>query len=40
VVALLTWDVVPERSRRLCVTLIDRAVAAIDEIAALEEFDL
>lgn len=40
VVALLTWDVVPERSRQLCVTLIDRAVAAIDEIAALEEFDL
>lgn len=40
VVALLTWDVVPERSRRLCVTLIDRAVAAIDEIAALDEFDL
>jgi len=40
VVALLTWEVVPERSRQLCVTLIDRAVAAIDEIAALEEFDL
>lgn len=40
VVALLTWDVVPERSRQLCVTLIDRAVAAIDEIAALDEFDL
>lgn len=38
VVALLTWDVVPERSRQLCVTLIDRAVAAIEEIAALEEF--
>ena len=38
VVALLTWDVVPDRSRQLCVTLIDRAVAAIDEIAALEEF--
>ncbi|MGK2866723.1 MAG: phosphotransferase, partial [Mycobacterium sp.] len=38
VVALLTWDVVPERSRQLCVTLIDRAVAAIDDIAALEEF--
>jgi aminoglycoside phosphotransferase (APT) family kinase protein len=38
VVALLTWDVVPERSRQLCVTLIDRAVAAIEDIAALEEF--
>ena len=38
VVALLTWDVVPERSRRLCLTLIDRAVAAIDDIGALQEF--
>lgn len=40
VVALLTWDVVPERSRRLCITLIDRAVAAIEDTAALEEFEL
>ena len=40
VVALLTWDVVPERSRQLCLTLIDRAVAAIDDIGALEEFAL
>ncbi|MDZ7887589.1 MAG: phosphotransferase [Mycobacterium sp.] len=38
VVALLTWDVVPERSRQLCITLIDRAVAAIEDVAALEEF--
>lgn len=38
VVALLTWDVVPERSRRLCVALIDRAVAAIEDIGALAEF--
>lgn len=38
VVALLTWDVVPERSRRLCVTLVDRAVAAIEDIGALAEF--
>jgi hypothetical protein len=38
VVALLTWDIVPERSRRLCLTLIDRAVAAIDETDALEVF--
>lgn len=38
VVALLTWDVVPERSRQLCLTLIDRAVAAIEDLAALEEF--
>ena len=38
VVALLTWDIVPERSRRLCLTLTDRALAAIDEIDALEVF--
>jgi aminoglycoside phosphotransferase (APT) family kinase protein len=38
VVALLTWDVVPERSRRLCLTLTDRAIAAIDETDALEVF--
>lgn len=37
VVALLTWDVAPERSRQLCLTLIDRAVAAIEDINALEE---
>ncbi|WKG05466.1 phosphotransferase [Mycolicibacterium sp. HK-90] len=38
VVALLTWDAAPERSRQLCLTLIDRAVAAIEDIDALEEF--
>jgi aminoglycoside phosphotransferase (APT) family kinase protein len=38
VVALLTWDTVPERSRQLCLTLIDRAVAAIEDIDALEVF--
>lgn len=38
VVALLTWDVVPERSRQLCVTLVDRAVAAIEDTGALEAF--
>jgi len=38
VVALLTWDIVPERSRRLCLTLTDRALAAIEEIDALEVF--
>lgn len=38
VVALLTWDVAPERSRQLCLTLIDRAVAAIEDINALEVF--
>jgi len=39
VVALLTWEIVPERSRRLCLTLTDRALAAIDEIDALEVFE-
>lgn len=39
VVALLSWDVVPERSRQLCLVLIDRAVAAIDRIGALEVLD-
>ncbi|OLP03882.1 aminoglycoside phosphotransferase [Mycolicibacterium porcinum] len=38
VVALLTWDVAPERSRQLCLALIDRAVAAIEDIDALEVF--
>lgn len=38
VVALLTWDVAPERSRQLCLTLIDRAVAAIEDVNALEVF--
>lgn len=38
VVALITWDVVPERSRRLCLTLIDRAIAAIHDTDALEVF--
>ena len=28
----------PERSRQLCLTLTERAVAAIDEIDALEVF--
>lgn len=38
VVALLTWEIVPDRSRRLCLALTERAVAAIDEIDALEVF--
>lgn len=38
VVALLTWDSAPERSRQLCLTLIDRAVAAIDDTDALEVY--
>jgi hypothetical protein len=39
VVALVGWDMLPERSRRLCLTLTDRAAATIDEIAATEVFD-
>jgi hypothetical protein len=35
---LLAWDGLPERSRRLCMRLVDRAVATIDEINALEVF--
>jgi aminoglycoside phosphotransferase (APT) family kinase protein len=38
VITLIGWDALPERSRALCLTLTDRAVAAIDEIDALEEF--
>jgi aminoglycoside phosphotransferase (APT) family kinase protein len=38
VIALLGWDALPERSRRLCVTLTDRAVAALADIDALEVF--
>ena len=29
----------PERSRQLCLTLTDRAVATIDDIDALEVFE-
>lgn len=39
VVALLTWDIVPERSRQLCLTLTDRALAAVADINALEVFE-
>ena len=38
VITLNGWDAMPERSRALCLTLTDRAVAAIDEIDALEVF--
>ncbi len=38
VMAPPTWDAVPERSRQLCLRLVDRAVAAIDEVGALEVF--
>lgn len=35
---LLSWDTLPKRSRQLCMRLVDRAVATIDEIGALEVF--
>lgn len=38
VITLNGWDGLPERSRRLCLTLTDRAVAAIDAIDALAAF--
>ena len=38
VITLNGWDAMPQRSRALCLTLTDRAVAAIDEIEALEVF--
>ncbi len=38
VITLIGWDAMPERSRALCLTLTDRAVATIDEIDALEVF--
>jgi aminoglycoside phosphotransferase (APT) family kinase protein len=38
VITLNGWDALPERSRQLCLTLTDRAVAAIDAIDALEVF--
>jgi len=38
VITLIGWDALPERSRALCLTLTDRAVAAIDETDTLEVF--
>jgi Ser/Thr protein kinase RdoA (MazF antagonist) len=38
VITLNGWEALPERSRALCLTLTDRAVATIDEIGALEVF--
>jgi len=38
VITLNGWDGMPERSRSLCLTLTDRAVATIAEIDALEVF--
>jgi aminoglycoside phosphotransferase (APT) family kinase protein len=38
VITLVGWDAMPERSRALCVKLVERAVATIDDIDALEVF--
>jgi aminoglycoside phosphotransferase (APT) family kinase protein len=38
IIILVGWDSLPQRSRDLCLTLADRAVAAIDEIDATEVF--
>ena len=39
VITLIGWDAMPERSRKLCLKLTERAVATIDEIDALEVFE-
>jgi hypothetical protein len=39
VITLNGWEALPERSRQLCLTLTDRAVAAIQAIDALEVFE-
>ena len=39
VITLMGWDSLPERSRKLCLKLTERAVATIDEIDALEAFE-
>jgi thiamine kinase-like enzyme len=39
VITLNGWDLMPDRSRKLCLTLVDRAVATIDDIGALEVFE-
>jgi hypothetical protein len=36
---LLGWDSLPERSRQLCMRLVERAVATIDETHAMEVFE-
>jgi hypothetical protein len=36
VITLNGWEAMPERSRALCMTLTDRAVATVDDIDALE----
>ena len=39
VITLNGWDALPERSRELCLTLTDRAVAAISDIGAIDEWE-
>ncbi len=39
VITLIGWDAMPDRSRALCLKLTERAVATIDDIGALEEFE-
>jgi len=39
VVTLVGWQDLPERSRSLCLELIARAIATIDDIDALEVFE-
>jgi len=36
---LLSWDALPVRSRELCMRLVERAVATIEDIDALEVFE-
>jgi aminoglycoside phosphotransferase (APT) family kinase protein len=38
VLALIGWDTMPQRSRDLCLTLTDRAVATIDDVYAIGVF--
>lgn len=35
---LLSWDTMPERSQQLCMRLVERAAATVEEIDALEVF--
>jgi hypothetical protein len=39
VITLIGWDALPQRSRDLCLTLTDRAVATIADIDALKVFE-
>lgn len=39
VIILMTWDTLPERSQKLCLTLVDRAIATFEEIEATEVFE-